>query len=116
MIPSACTNARSVTKPALHFVSDRRGEDYFLAGCANAFGNGKNPGEIIARMRRLLGKISVVVIEIANATSVRERGPVRRRFMVRADDCRSCFGRKIEGHLARDRAGFLVPGANRAAQ
>src|SRR5205823_8371088 len=89
MIPSAHTNARRVTKPALHLVSDRRGTDCLLAARADALRKRKDRGKIVARMRRLFGEIRVVIIEIANATSVRERGPVRRRLMRRSDDCRS---------------------------
>ncbi len=116
MIPSSRANAGRVAKSALHFVSDRRGGDRFLTARADTFGNRKNRREIIARMRRLFGKVGVVVIEIANATAVRECSPIRRRFVVRPDDCRSILRRKIRRDFARDRARLFVPGADRAAE
>src|SRR5207249_9574217 len=61
-------------------------------------------------------KISIVVIEIANATAVRECGPVRRGLVSCANDRRTVFRRKIGSDFSRDCARFFIPRAQRAAQ
>src|SRR5437764_114873 len=115
MIPSPRANTGGVTQPALHFVGNRRSGDRFLSGRADAFRHRKYSSQIIAWMGRLLRKISVVVVKIANATAGGEGSPIRRRFLGRADDGRSLFRRKIRSDFARDDARFFVPGANSAA-
>jgi hypothetical protein len=58
-------------------------------------------------VRRFFGKISVVVIEIADATAGRER---RNRVVpvISADNGAPVFAEK-SGDFARDRARFFVP-------
>ena len=116
MIPAARANARGVTKAALHFVGERDRGDQLLPIRTHALGYCQRGGDVIARVRRFLGKIRVVVIEIANATAGRESGPVRRRLMIGTDDGGAVFGREVGSDVARDHARLLVPGAERAAE
>src|SRR5947199_3539579 len=67
-------------------------------------------------MGRLFPQIRIVVIEIANATAVRESGPVRRRLVIRADDCRSVFRREIGSDVSRNDARLFVPCTKCATQ
>src|SRR5437667_11736440 len=67
-------------------------------------------------MGRLFRQIRIVVIEIANATAVRDSGPVRRRLVIRADDCRSVFRREIGSDVSRNDARLFVPRTNCATQ
>src|SRR5438128_12555447 len=107
MIPSSRTNARGAAEATLHSVRNLCGSHRFFSARDDAFRDGKNGSKIIAWMCRLFRKVSVVVIEIANAAAVRESAPIRRRFVRRADDCRSFRRRKIRSYLARDHARFL---------
>src|SRR5438552_3736380 len=67
-------------------------------------------------MGRLFRQIRIVVIEIANATAVRESGPVRRRLVIRADDCRSMFRSEIATDVPRNDARLFVPRTKCATQ
>ena len=116
MIPATRPNTRGIAEPALHFISDRRRHDHLLAGRADAFPDREHGREVVAWMRRLLREISVVVIEIADLAAVRERGPIRRGLVRGSENGRAVFRREIGNDRARDRARFLVPCAQRAAQ
>ncbi len=115
VVPAPRANARGIAQPALHFVGKRDRCDQFASIRANTLRHRQRGGNVVTRMRRLLRQISVVVIEIANAASIRERRPIRRRFMFRPDDCRSYRRRKIGCDFSRDRAGFFIPRTQRAA-
>src|SRR5437867_8848375 len=66
-------------------------------------------------MRRFLRKIGVVVIQITDTTAGRERRPIRRRLVVRADNGRTMFRRKFRRDFTRNPAGLFVPCAQRTA-
>src|SRR6266550_964870 len=116
MVPAARANTRGIAKSALHFVRKRDRGNQFAAACAHAFRHRQRCGNIIARMGRLFRKISIVVIEIANTTAVRECGPVRRRLVIRADDCRSVFRREIGSDFSCNDARLFVPRTKCATQ
>src|SRR2546423_1791053 len=102
MIPAARANAGGVAKAALHFVSERDRGDQLATVCSHAFGHGESGGDVVARMRRFLRKIGVVVVEIANAASSRECRPIRWRLVIGPDDGGTVLCRKIRGDLPRD--------------
>ena len=108
MIPSPGPNARRIAEAALHFVGERDRSDQFRPGRAEAFRDRQRGGNIVARMRRFLRQIGIVVIEIANATPIRERSPVRWRLMTGTDNCRASFRRKLRRNLARNPAGLFL--------
>src|SRR5262249_2569783 len=116
MIPAPRTNARGVTEAALHFIGERDRGDQFFARRAGTFRDCERSRNVVARMRRLFRKIGVAVIKIPNESAIRERGPVRRRLMVGADDCRSIPRRKFRRNLARDSARLFVPSTDRATE
>src|SRR5437763_14692663 len=115
MIPPARANARRIAKAALHFVSERNRSDQFRPGRAEAFRDRQRGGNIVARMRRFLRQIGIVVIKIANGTAVRECCPVRWRLMTGTDNCRSSLRRKLRCNLARTPAGLFLPRSEPAA-
>ncbi len=117
MIPATRPNAGGIAETALHFVGDRRRRDHLFSGRADALAHREHGRKIVARMRRFLREIGVVVIEVANAAAVREGGPIRRGLVRGADNRRAVLsGREIRNDVARDRARLLVPGAERAAE
>ena len=116
MIPAASADAGGVAEPALHFVSERDRGDHLPAARANAFAHRENGCNVIARMRRFFGEISVVVIEIANAAAGRESSPVRRRLVIGPDNGRAVFGLEVGGDFSRDRARLFVPRPEGAAE
>ena len=116
MIPAARPDAGRVAEAALHFIGERDRGDQIAAIRADALRDGERRGDVVARVRRFFGKISVVVIEIANATAGRERRPIRRRLVIGADNGAAVFRRKIGSDFARDRARLFVPCAERAAK
>ena len=115
MVPAARANTRRIAETALHFIRDCRRQNDLLARCADALGRREHSGKIVARMGRFFRQIGVVVIEITNAAAIRERGPIRRRLVRRADDCRAVFRRKFRNHRPRNRARLFVPRAERAS-
>src|SRR5260370_34438426 len=115
MIPAPRANAGGVAEPALHFISKRDCSDQFASAGAHAFRHSKRRSNVVTRMRRLLRQISVVIIEIADATAIRERRPVWRRFVIRADDGRSVFRRTIRRNFSLDRALLFLPRSQPAA-
>ena len=82
MIPTARPDAGRVAEAALHFIGERDRGDQIAAIRAHALGDGERRGNVVARVRRFFGKISVVVIEIADATAGRKRRPIRRRLVI----------------------------------
>jgi len=90
--------------------------DQFRATCTDAFRRRQRSGNIVARMRGLFRQIGIVVVEIANAGCIRECCPVRRRFVICADDCRSMLRRKFRNNFSRDRARLLIPRTERATE
>src|SRR5437016_14536145 len=64
-------------------------------------------------MRRFLRQIGIVVIEITDTTASRERRPIRRCLVVRADNGRTMFRRKLRRDFPRNPAGLFVPCAQR---
>ena len=116
MIPATRADTRGIAKSALHFVSKRDRGNQFAAACTHAFRRSQRRGNIIARMCRLFRQIRIVVIEIADSAAVRECGPVRRCLVIRADDCRSVFRRKIGSDFSRNDARLFVPRAQCATQ
>src|SRR5436305_8933842 len=115
MIPATRANARGVAQAALHLVSERSRGDEFAPAGTEAFRDREGGRDIVARMRRFLRKVSIIVIEVANAAAVRESGPIGRRLVARPDNCRSLLRRKIRGDFARNLARFLIPGPEGAA-
>src|SRR5207253_4645706 len=105
-----------VAKTALHLVSQRDCRDEFLTSRANAFRSRKCRRNIITRMRRFFRQISVIEIEVTNATARRERSPVRRSLMRRSDNCRSILRRKFRRDFSRDRARLFIPRSQRATK
>ena len=116
MIPTARTNAGCIAQTALHFIGDRGRQNHLFPVGPEAFTDGQNRGEVIARMSRLFREIGVVVVEITDATTGRESGPIRRRLVISPDDGRAIFSGKIGGNLTGDPAGIFVPCSQRAAE
>ena len=116
MVPAARANAGGVAKATLDFVSERDCRDKLSPIRTDTLGDRERSRNIVARMRRFLRQISVVVIEVADATAIRKRRPVRRRLVSSAKDCRSLFGRKIRSDFSRNRTWLFLPCSQRAAQ
>src|SRR5689334_16847840 len=57
MIPTTRANTGGVAKSTLHFVSERNRGDQILPRRADAFSDRERCRNIVARMRRLFGKI-----------------------------------------------------------
>src|SRR5205807_10305044 len=54
-------------------------------------------------------KIGIVVIKITDTTTGRERRPIRRRLMMRADNGRTMFCGKFRRDFPRDSARLFTP-------
>src|SRR5204862_8340911 len=61
-------------------------------------------------------QIRIVVIKIPDATAIGECGPVRRRLVLGADDCRSVFRGEIGSDVSRNDARLFVPRTKCATQ
>src|SRR5205085_9026167 len=86
MIPTPGTDAGRVTQAALHFIGERNCRDGIASTRTHTLRYRQDCGNVVARMRRFFGKISVVVIEIADTTSRCERRPIGWRLTMSADN------------------------------
>src|SRR5574341_228002 len=67
-------------------------------------------------MRRFLGEVGIVEVEISDERAVGERGEVGKGLMTGSPQ--GCAVRHLDGssELTRDATGWRVPGAERAAE
>ncbi len=115
VVPALRADAPGVGQPTLDFVRDDGGRNQVAAGRARRLARGEDRGQVVARMRRFLGEVGVVEVEVAEQDAVYEGRHVGTGAAA-VERGRGRFGCDPRRHPLRHPRRVGAAGAERAAQ
>src|SRR6476659_4197160 len=115
MIPAARTQCRGIAQSTLHLIGQGDRLNDAFSGCSHRLGDGKDGGDVVGRMRRFLGQVGIVEIEIPHQPSIGKRGQLWKGFVTGSPEGRTSRDRDPLGKLTGEAAGRCLPGTERAA-
>ncbi len=89
MVPAAGTQGGRVAEAALDLIAEHDRLDQRLSTAPRRFGRRERGRYVVARMRRLFGEISIIVVEIADRSPIGEGGEILGRAMRLSQESRS---------------------------
>lgn len=116
MVPPSRPECCCIAQPTLNLIGQDDGENHPFACRMSHFSRGKNGGNIVGRMCRLLREIGVVEIEVSHQRPVGEGREVRRCLVSRAPHRCTAGDTHELGDLARNPARKSTPRAEGATQ